>query len=116
MPELAAEAAGEGLAGDAPPAPVVGGARAYTALLVRTCHKRGAHAVGGMAAQVPGMQAAAAGAAFAAVRLGEEREAGGGFDGTWGTHPGLVPLQASVSGRHRSSTGCRSPEDKRRER
>lgn len=66
--------------------------RAYTDLLVRTCHKRGAHAIGGMAAQIPGEDATADEAAFATVRRDKEREAEDGFDGTWVAHPGLVPL------------------------
>ncbi|MFE2722520.1 malate synthase A [Kitasatospora sp. NPDC059327] len=64
--------------------------RAYTDLLVRTCHRRGAHAIGGMAAAVPGRDPAANAAALAKVRLDKEREAGDGFDGSWVAHPGLV--------------------------
>ncbi|MFI0976941.1 malate synthase A [Streptomyces sp. NPDC021093] len=70
--------------------------RAYTDLLVRTCHRRGAHAIGGMAAQIPGQEPAADEAAFAAVRLDKEREAEDGFDGTWVAHPGLVPLSRTA--------------------
>ncbi|MFJ5059304.1 malate synthase A [Streptomyces nigra] len=70
--------------------------RAYTELLVRTCHKRGAHAIGGMAAQVPGKDPAANEAAFAKVRLDKEREAQDGFDGSWVAHPGLVPVCREV--------------------
>ncbi|MFG2616476.1 malate synthase A [Streptomyces sp. NPDC048507] len=66
--------------------------RAYTELLVRTCHKRGAHAIGGMAAHVPGKDPDVNAAAFAKVRLDKEREAEDGFDGSWVAHPGLVPL------------------------
>ncbi|WP_413253241.1 malate synthase A [Streptomyces caniferus] len=66
--------------------------RAYTELLVRTCHKRGAHAIGGMAAQVPSRDAAAHEAAAATVRGDKEREAEDGFDGSWVAHPGLVPV------------------------
>ena len=66
--------------------------RAYTELLVHTCHKRGAHAIGGMAAQVPGRDSAAGEAALATVRLDKEREAEDGFDGSWVAHPALVPL------------------------
>ncbi|MCT7353074.1 malate synthase A [Streptomyces sp. 15-116A] len=72
--------------------------RAYTELLVRTCHKRGAHAIGGMAAQVPGRDPAAREAAFATVRLDKEREAEDGFDGSWVAHPGLVPVCREVFG------------------
>ncbi|MGW0966492.1 malate synthase A [Streptomyces sp. NPDC002516] len=70
--------------------------RAYTELLVRTCHKRGAHAIGGMAAQVPSKDPAAHQAALAKVRLDKEREAEAGFDGSWVAHPGLVPVCRQV--------------------
>ncbi|GFE21498.1 malate synthase A [Streptomyces nigrescens] len=70
--------------------------RAYTELLVRTCHRRGAHAIGGMAAQVPGTDRAAHEAAPATVRLDKEREAEDGFDGSWVAHPGLVPVCREV--------------------
>ncbi|QGV77057.1 malate synthase A [Streptomyces ficellus] len=70
--------------------------RAYTELLVRTCHKRGAHAIGGMAAQVPGKDPAAHEAALATVRLDKEREAEDGFDGSWVAHPRLVPVCRAV--------------------
>ncbi|MGW6528592.1 malate synthase A [Streptomyces venezuelae] len=70
--------------------------RAYTDLLVRTCHKRGAHAIGGMAAQVPGKDPEANAAALAKVRLDKEREAQDGFDGSWVAHPALVPLCREV--------------------
>jgi len=70
--------------------------RAYTDLLVRTCHRRGAHAIGGMAAAVPSRDAAANEAALAKVRLDKEREAGDGFDGSWVAHPGLVAVCRAV--------------------
>ncbi|MFD5618161.1 malate synthase A [Streptomyces yangpuensis] len=70
--------------------------RAYTELLVRTCHRRGAHAVGGMAAHVPSRDADANTAALAKVRLDKEREAEAGFDGSWVAHPGLVPVCREV--------------------
>ncbi|WP_030669238.1 malate synthase A [Streptomyces sp. NRRL B-1347] len=70
--------------------------RAYTDLLVRTCHRRGAHAVGGMAAQVPDRDPAAREAALATVRLDKEREAEGGFDGSRVAHPGLVSTCRAV--------------------
>ncbi|WP_333742888.1 malate synthase A [Streptomyces ardesiacus] len=70
--------------------------RAYTELLVRTCHRRGAHAIGGMAAQVPGRDTAANEAALAKVRLDKEREAEDGFDGSWVAHPVLVPVCREV--------------------
>ncbi|MYW46563.1 malate synthase A, partial [Streptomyces sp. SID161] len=69
---------------------------AYTELLVRTCHKRGAHAIGGMAAQVPDKDPAAHEAALAKVRLDKEREAEDGFDGSWVAHPALVPVCREV--------------------
>ena len=67
--------------------------RAYTELLVRTCHRRGAHAMGGMSAFVPSRRDAEANErAFEAVRADKRREAGDGFDGTWVAHPDLVPV------------------------
>jgi len=67
--------------------------RAYTDLLVRTCHRRGAHAIGGMAAVIPSRRDADANAAaLAKVRDDKEREAGDGFDGSWVAHPDLVPV------------------------
>ena len=63
--------------------------RAYTELLVRTCHRRGAHAIGGMAAFIPSRRDAEVNAAaMARVRDDKERESGDGFDGTWVAHPG----------------------------
>ena len=65
--------------------------RAYTELLVRTCHRRGALAIGGMAALVPSRRDPAATArAIAAVAADKRREAGDGFDGTWVAHPDVV--------------------------
>lgn len=65
--------------------------RAYTELLVATCHQRGAHAIGGMAAFVPDRSdPAATEAALRKVRADKDREAGDGFDGSWVAHPGLV--------------------------
>ena len=67
--------------------------RAYTELLVRTCHRRGAHAMGGMAALIPSRRDPEANErALAGVRADKEREAGDGFDGTWVAHPDLVPV------------------------
>jgi malate synthase len=66
--------------------------RAYTELLVRTCHRHGAHAMGGMAALIPSRRDPEANEkALAGVRADKEREAGDGFDGTWVAHPDLVP-------------------------
>ncbi|MBX7551236.1 malate synthase A [Streptomyces sp. tea 10] len=70
--------------------------RAYSELLVRTCHKRGAHAIGGMAAHVLGKDPAANEAALAKVRLDKEREAEDGFDSSWVAHPALVPVCRAV--------------------
>jgi malate synthase len=71
--------------------------RAYTELLVRTCHRRGAHAIGGMAAFVPDRRDEAATAvAFDKVRGDKEREANDGFDGSWVAHPDLVPICRAV--------------------
>ncbi|MCY1145563.1 malate synthase A [Actinoplanes sp. Pm04-4] len=64
--------------------------RAYTELLVRTCHKRNAHAIGGMAAVVPSRDPVAAKRALNQVRQDKRREVGDGFDGSWVAHPGLV--------------------------
>jgi malate synthase len=65
--------------------------RAYTELLVRTCHRRGAHAMGGMAALIPSRRDPEANErALAGVRADKQREAGDGFDGTWVAHPDLV--------------------------
>ncbi|MFF9641182.1 malate synthase A [Kitasatospora aureofaciens] len=70
--------------------------RAYTDLLVRTCHRRGAHAIGGMAAAIPSKDPDANEAALTKVRLDKEREAHDGFDGSWVAHPGLVATCRSV--------------------
>ena len=72
--------------------------RAYTDLLVRTCHKRGAHAIGGMAAFIPSKDEAVNKAAFDKVRDDKTREAGDGFDGSWVAHPGMVALCTEVFG------------------
>ena len=70
---------------------------AYAALLVRTCHRRGAFAMGGMAAQIPIKNDPPANeAAFAKVRADKEREVRDGYDGTWVAHPDLVPVAKDV--------------------
>ncbi|MBS0364267.1 MAG: malate synthase A [Proteobacteria bacterium] len=67
--------------------------KSYVDLLIRTCHRRGAHAMGGMAAQIPIRDDAAANAAaMARVRADKLREAHAGHDGTWIAHPGLAPI------------------------
>jgi malate synthase len=71
--------------------------RAYALLLIRTCHRRGAFAMGGMAAQIPVKNDPVANeAAFAKVRIDKEREARDGHDGTWVAHPDLVPIAKEV--------------------
>jgi malate synthase len=71
--------------------------RAYAKRLVATCHKHGAHAIGGMAAFVPSRRDAEVNArAFAKVREDKQRESGDGFDGTWVAHPDLVPVAREV--------------------
>ncbi len=71
--------------------------RAYSQLLVRTCHRRGAHAIGGMSAFIPNRrQPEVTANALARVREDKEREAGDGFDGTWVAHPDLVPVAGAV--------------------
>jgi malate synthase len=71
--------------------------RAYTELLVRTCHKRGAHAIGGMAAFIPSRKDEAVNKiALEKVRADKTRESGDGFDGSWVAHPDLVPVCREV--------------------
>jgi malate synthase len=71
--------------------------RAYTELLVATCHRRGAFAMGGMAAFIPSRRDPAVNeVALAKVREDKEREAGDGFDGSWVAHPDLVPVCREV--------------------
>jgi malate synthase len=71
--------------------------RAYTELLVRTCHKRGAHAIGGMSAFIPSRRDPEVNErAIAAVTKDKERESNDGFDGTWVAHPDLVPVALKV--------------------
>jgi malate synthase len=71
--------------------------RAYTELLVRTCHKRGAHAIGGMAAFIPSRRDPQVNeVAFAKVREDKDREANAGFDGTWVAHPDLVTTATEI--------------------
>jgi malate synthase len=71
--------------------------RAYTELLVKTCHRRGAHAMGGMAAFIPSRRDIEVNTlAFAKVREDKEREVRDGFDGTWVAHPDLVPIAREI--------------------
>ena len=75
--------------------------RAYSELLIQTCHRRGAHAMGGMAAQIPiggddAESVAANQAAMAKVRADKLREVTAGHDGTWVAHPALIPLAKEI--------------------
>ncbi|GAB2629489.1 malate synthase A [Novilysobacter erysipheiresistens] len=71
--------------------------RAYSELLIQTCHRRGAHAMGGMAAQIPiNNDPAANDVALAKVRADKLREVTAGHDGTWVAHPALIPLAREV--------------------
>ena len=71
--------------------------RAYTELLVKTCHRRGAHAIGGMAAFIPSRRDPQINeVALARVSEDKERESGDGFDGTWVAHPDLTPVARDI--------------------
>ncbi|MFZ0390718.1 MAG: malate synthase A [Calditrichia bacterium] len=71
--------------------------RAYSLLLIQTCHRRGAHAMGGMAAQIPIKNDPEANeSALAKVRADKEREVQDGHDGTWVAHPGLVQIAKEI--------------------
>jgi malate synthase len=71
--------------------------RAYAELLVKTCHRRGAHAIGGMAAFIPSRRDPEVNAvALSKVREDKEREASQGYDGTWVAHPDLVPVALEI--------------------
>jgi len=71
--------------------------RAYTELLVKTCHRRGAHAIGGMAAFIPSRRDPAVNdVAMAKVGDDKRRESSDGFDGTWLAHPDMVPLATEI--------------------
>jgi malate synthase len=75
--------------------------RAYALSVIRICHKHGAHAMGGMAAQIPIKDNPAANeAALEKVRADKEREVTDGHDGTWVAHPGLVPVATEIFNRH----------------
>jgi malate synthase len=87
--------------------------RAYTQALVRACHRRGAHAIGGMSAFIPNRrEPEVTEVALERVREDKEREAGDGFDGTWVAHPDLVPVAKEVFDRHLGS----KPNQKDRQR
>jgi malate synthase len=89
---------------------------AYSHLLIATCHRRGAHAMGGMAAQIPIKNDPVASAeAIARVVADKEREVRAGHDGTWVAHPGLVPVaqrvfDAEMMGPHQIDRPYRGPE------
>ena len=70
--------------------------QSYVDLLIQTCHKRGAYAMGGMAAQIPLKDPAANETAMEKVRADKEREVAAGHDGTWVAHPGLVPIAREI--------------------
>ncbi len=75
--------------------------RAYVQLLIWTCHRRGVHAMGGMAAQIPIKDNPEANeAALAKVRADKVREVTDGHDGTWVAHPGLVPIAKAIFDQH----------------
>jgi malate synthase len=75
--------------------------RSYSQLLIKTCHRRGAFAMGGMAAQIPIKSDPEANEiALEKVRQDKEREAGDGHDGTWVAHPGLVPVAMEIFDRY----------------
>ena len=79
--------------------------RSYSELLIRTCHRRGIHAMGGMAAQIPIKDDRAANdAALAKVRADKLREVKAGHDGTWVAHPGLVPVAMDVFNAHMATS------------
>src|SRR6185503_102318 len=75
--------------------------KAYVDLLIQTCHRRGIHAMGGMAARIPIKNDAAGNeAALEKVRQDKLREVTAGHDGTWVAHPGLVPVAKEIFDRH----------------
>ncbi len=75
--------------------------KAYSQLVIQTCHRRGIHAMGGMAAQIPVKNDEAANkAAFNKVQIDKQREAENGHDGTWVAHPGLVQLALDTFNKH----------------
>jgi malate synthase len=89
--------------------------RAYSELLVKTCHKRGTHAIGGMSAFIPNRRKPdVTKAALAKVSEDKRREAGDGFDGTWVAHPDLVPTARAefdaVLGNEPNQLGRQRPE------
>src|ERR1051326_6899570 len=75
--------------------------KSYVELLIQTCHRRGIHAMGGMAAQIPIKNDLAANdAAMDKVKADKLREVNAGHDGTWVAHPGLVPIAKEIFDRY----------------
>ncbi|WP_394696180.1 malate synthase A [Pseudoxanthomonas japonensis] len=82
--------------------------KAYSELLIQTCHRRGAHAMGGMAAQIPiNNDEAANEQALARVRADKLREVTAGHDGTWVAHPALIPVAMNIFDEHMPQTNQR---------
>ncbi|KAF1725262.1 malate synthase A [Pseudoxanthomonas japonensis] len=82
--------------------------KAYSELLIQTCHRRGAHAMGGMAAQIPiNNDEAANEQALARVRADKLREVTAGHDGTWVAHPALIPVAKALFDEHMPQTNQR---------
>ena len=82
--------------------------KAYSELLIQTCHRRGAHAMGGMAAQIPiNNDEAANEQAMARVRADKLREVTAGHDGTWVAHPALIPVAKTIFDEHMPQTNQR---------
>jgi malate synthase len=82
--------------------------RSYSRLLIQTCHRRGIHAMGGMAAQIPTKDASNE-LAMEKVRADKEREASDGHDGTWVGHPGLVPIATEIFNKYMSQPNQINP-------
>ena len=86
--------------------------RAYALNVIKSCHRRGAHAMGGMAAQIPIKSDPVANeAALAKVRADKEREVNDGHDGTWVAHPGLVPVAMEAFSRMRGPNQIARPRE-----
>lgn len=82
--------------------------KAYSELLIQTCHRRGAHAMGGMAAQIPiNNDEGANEQALARVRADKLREVSAGHDGTWVAHPALIPVAKAIFDEHMPQTNQR---------
>ncbi len=89
--------------------------KSYVELLIQTCHRRGIHAMGGMAAQIPIKNDPAANEkALEKVRQDKLREVNAGHDGTWVAHPGLVPIAKEVFDQHMKEAESDRPSARRR--